>query len=179
MVDPVTSQRWLFRVLFVLLAALMLFVRLLPISGSTGGLPGPDLLFCLGFAWVQRRPDVLTPPLLAAVLLLADLLLGRPPGLWAALGLLGAEFLRSRHQGSGEMPFVLEMAFVAAVVVGTTLAYWALMGLLAVPHTGLGRGLIQAVFTLLAYPVVTGLSALAFRLHPLDPAEADAKGATR
>lgn len=179
MVDPVTSHRWMYRILFVTVTALVLFGRLLPLPSVAGQLPGPDLLLCLGFAWVQRRPDILGPTLLGLTLLAADLLLGRPPGLWAGLGLLGAEFLRSRHHGPSEMPFAVELGFVAAVTVGITLLSWVIQLVLVIPHPSLGRLLIQTLFTLVAYPFVVGLTVFAFRLHELSPAEAEAKGAAR
>mgnify|MGYP000483560783 CR=1 FL=1 len=173
MVDPATTQRWGYRLLFVALAAALLFLRVLPLDTMPATLPGPDLLLCLSFAWVQRRPDIVNPFLLAALLFLADILLGRPPGLWAALVLLAAEFLRGRHQGSAEMPFALELAFVSGTVIALAVAYWAALGIFAVPHPGLDELLMQAIFTLMAYPVVVGLSRMAFNIRRLSPGEAE------
>ncbi|WP_212525315.1 rod shape-determining protein MreD [Actibacterium sp. MT2.3-13A] len=177
MVDPATTQRWGYRLLFVALAAVLLFLRLLPLDMMPATLPGPDLLLCLVFAWVQRRPDIVTPLLLGALLFLSDMLLGRAPGLWAALALIAAEFLRSRHQGSAEMPFAVELAFVAGAVIALTVAYWAAQGIFAVPAPGLSDLLMQAVFTLTAYPAVVGVSQLGFNIRRLSPTEADSGGA--
>lgn len=176
MVDPATSQRWLYRLVFVALAAALLFLRLLPLGTMPASLPGPDLLLCLSLAWVQRRPDIVNPLLLGALLFLSDMLLGRPPGLWAALVLIAAEFLRSRHQGSTEMPFAIELAFVAGAVIALAVCYWAALGIFAVPHPGLDELLMRALFTLTAYPVVVGLSRLAFNIRRLSPAEAETGG---
>ncbi|MGC9370367.1 MAG: rod shape-determining protein MreD [Paracoccaceae bacterium] len=173
MVDPATTQRWGYRLLFVALAALLLFLRLLPLDAMPATLPGPDLLLCLAFAWVQRRPDIVTPLLLGALLFLSDMLLGRAPGLWATLALLTAEFLRSRHQGSAEMPFAVELAFVSGAVIALAVTYWAALGIFAIPHPGLDELLMQAVFTLMAYPVVVGLSRMAFNIRRLSPGEAE------
>ena len=74
MVDPVTQGRWLARGLFVAAVTVMLFVRLLPLAGEPGGLPGPDLLMCLCCAWVLRRPDHLPALLIALAVLLEDVL---------------------------------------------------------------------------------------------------------
>lgn len=176
MVDPATTQRWGYRLLFVALAAVLLFLRLLPLGTTPAALPGPDLLLCLSFAWVQRRPDIVTPLLLGALLFLSDMLLGRAPGLWAALALMAAEFLRSRHQGSAEMPFAVELAFVAGAVIALVVTYWAALGIFAVPHPGLDELLMQAIFTLMAYPAVAGLSRLAFNIRRLSPGEAETGG---
>ena len=90
-----------------------------------------------------------------------------------ALVLLAAEFLRSRHQGSAEMPFAIELAFVSGTVIALAVAYWAALGIFAVPHPGLDELLMQAIFTLMAYPVVAGLSRLAFNIRRLSPGETE------
>lgn len=165
MVDPATTQRWTHYALFVALSAVLLFILILPLSTTPQKIPGPDLLVCLAFGWVQRRPDTLPPVLLAAILLIADFLLMRPPGLWAILTLLGAEFLRSRHQGSGEMPFPAEWGFVAVVVIVMALADWVILGITVVPHHGLPSALIRAVMTIVAYPVIVLLIRQVFNIR--------------
>ena len=54
MVDPITSRRWLFRGLFLLISAVVVFFQLLPLDLSAGRWPGPDVVvgfrFCLGSA---------------------------------------------------------------------------------------------------------------------------------
>jgi rod shape-determining protein MreD len=49
-------------------------------------------------------------------MLLADLLFLRPPGLWAAIVVLGHEFLRNREQGLRDMPFFVEWGLVASLL---------------------------------------------------------------
>ena len=71
---------------FVALSSALAVVRLLPIDMQPMPLPGPDLMLCLVLAWTIRRPDLLPVWLVAVVMLAADLLLMRPPGLWAAAG---------------------------------------------------------------------------------------------
>ena len=44
----------------------------------------------------MRRPDFLPVLLIGAVVLLEDLILLRPPGLWTALVILATEFVRAR-----------------------------------------------------------------------------------
>lgn len=165
MVDPTATQRWMHYLMFTAIAAAVLFVLILPLSTTPQRVPGPDLLVCLAFAWIQRRPDYLPPALLAGVLLVADFLLMRPPGLWTVLVLLGAEFLRSRHQGSGEMPFPAEWGFVGVVVIAISVIYWAVLGIAVVPHHGLSQALIRAVMTIIAYPVVVWLTRQVFNIR--------------
>ena len=96
MIGSPVRRRLVGQSLYVGLVLMSLFLRLRPIDPGRVGWPGPDLILCLTLAWVQRRPDYLPAGLVAAVILAEDLFMLRPPGLWAALTVLGAEFLRSR-----------------------------------------------------------------------------------
>ena len=60
---------------------------LLPLQTTPRSLAGPDLLLAFAVAWCLRRPEFVPPLALALAFLLADLLLQRPPGLWALLAL--------------------------------------------------------------------------------------------
>ena len=170
MVDPGTTQRWLYYLIFAGLALGILLMQLVPVGNGISAIPGPDLLSCLVFVWVQRRPDFVPLLLLASVLLAADFILMRPPGLWAALTLVGAEFLRRQQIGGKHLTFFAEWGAVAGVVFGITLAHWALNALVAAPPVLLLVGLLQAFVTCLAYPIVLALSQtlLNVRKRPLD-----------
>ncbi len=179
MLDPATSRKWIFRLLFCAIAALLIFVHLLPSDALPRHFPGPDLLLCLAFAWVQRRPDFVPPLLLAGVFFMADLLFMRPPGLWTALTLIGAEFLRTRHQGSAEMPFGVELLFTAVVIVAMTVAYVLVLSATGAPHAALSMYMVQMLMTILFYPVVVLLSRHGFDLRRPTPAELSARRAPR
>lgn len=179
MIDPATSKRWLYRLLFVGLAAVLLFLHLLPLDAMPSCFAGPDLMLCLAFVWVQRRPDFLPPLLLVAVFLMSDLLLMRPPGLWTALVLLGAEFLRSRHQGASEMPFPAEWAFTSAVIVAISLGYVLILSVTAANHAEPAMAVVQAMMTVLFYPLVVLLTHVAFNLHRPAPGNGEPRGALR
>ena len=84
------SSLWMHRLLFLAVALFLIFIRLLPLPNSAGRLPGPDLLLCLICAWTVRRPEYLPVLMVAAVVLLEDMLLMRPPGLWTGLVILAA-----------------------------------------------------------------------------------------
>lgn len=179
MIDPLASRRWLFRLLFATLTLAVMLILLLPLNTAPSQVPGPDLVLCLAFAWVQRRPDYVPTALLALVFLLADLLLMRPPGLWAVLALLGAEFLRSRMQGSSELPFIAEWAFTAAIIAGVMLGYWVMLTVAMVPHATPVLATMQAAMTILAYPLVVFVSRTTFNVQRITPSEMDPSGGAR
>ena len=176
MVDPVTSARLWYRLLFVLIVAVILFVRALPLSSVPERIPGPDLLFCFAAAWVLRRPDYTPVFLIVTVFLLEDILTMRPLGLWTAIALVGTEFLRSRAAFARDLPFVVEWAMVAVVLVAMTIANRVVLAVVMVPQTGLGPVLLQAVITLVAYPFVVALSHGLLGLRKAAPGQVDALG---
>lgn len=165
MIDPVTTRLWAYRALFVALAALLLFVRLLPLSTLPVRIPGPDLMLCITLAWVLRRPDFVPAIVIVAVVLLEDMLAMRPPGLWALIVLLGSEFLRDRGASMRGLPFLAEWATVSAVMAIMLLANRLVLAVVMVPQTGLGLTLLQLLATVAAYPVVVAASHLALGLR--------------
>lgn len=176
MVDGATRQVWLHRLLFVALALFLLFARLLPLGGEAGDLPGPDLLLCLIFAWTMRRPDYLPALLIAAVVLLEDMILMRPPGLWTALVLVAAEFVRGRVALTRELSFGVEWLLVSGLMVGLLLTYRVVFALVLLPQPGFGYALVQVVWSVLCYPVVVFLSRYVLDLHKPAMGEIDAYG---
>ncbi|WP_434613984.1 rod shape-determining protein MreD [Tabrizicola sp. M-4] len=176
MVDGIRSSVWFYRAIFVGLAAALLFLKLLPLGSLAGDWPGPDLLLCLIFAWVVRRPDFLPALLIATVVLLEDLLLMRPPGLWTALVLLATEFIRSRAALTRELAFVTEWLLVAGVMVALLIAYRLAFAVSFLPQPGFGFALLQTLWSVLCYPIVVAASRLAFDLRKPATGEVDAYG---
>ncbi|MBC2837031.1 rod shape-determining protein MreD [Paragemmobacter straminiformis] len=176
MVDPLRTTLWLYRGLFVALALLLLFLKLLPLGSLAGTLPGPDLLLCLIFAWVLRRPDYLPVLLICAVVLLEDFLLMRPPGLWAGLVIVGTEFIRSRVGLTRELSFPAEWALVGAVMFGLLLAYRLAFTVAFLPQPALGFALLQTLWSVMCYPLVVAASRFAFDLRKPAMGEVDAYG---
>jgi rod shape-determining protein MreD len=154
MIDPVAARLWAFRGVFVLLVLLVLFLRLLPIGDADGGLPGPDLLMCLILAWVIRRPDHLPALLIAAAVLVEDLMLMRPPGLWAAAMVLATEFLRARSALTRELVFVVEWLMVAGLMLAMMLGTRLMLALAFVDQPAFGFAFVQIVASALLYPLV-------------------------
>lgn len=154
MVDPATAARLSHRLLFVALAALILFLRVLPLSAMPSRWPGPDLILCLTFAWLIRRPDYLPVLIIVGVFAVDDMLSMRPPGLWTLLVLFATEFLRSREVLLRDLPFALEWAVFAAVVMVMTVVNRLVLSLFMVPQSGFDLTILQVLSTLAAYPVV-------------------------
>ncbi|WGV16152.1 rod shape-determining protein MreD [Fuscovulum ytuae] len=176
MVDSLRSSVWLYRLVFLGLAAAFLFLKLLPLGSVAGEWPGPDILLCLIFAWVVRRPDFLPVPLIAAVLLLEDLLLMRPPGLWTALVILATEFIRSRAALTRELGFVTEWLLVAGMMAALLISYRLAFAFAFLPQPSFGFALVQTVWSILCYPLVVAASRLAFDLRKPATGEVDAYG---
>ena len=176
MVDGATRSVWLHRLLFVGLALFLLFARLLPLGSEAGDLPGPDLLLCLIFAWTMRRPDYLPALLIAAVVLLEDMILLRPPGLWTALVVVASEFIQGRVALTRELSFGVEWLLVAGLMVGLLLAYRMVFMLVLLPQPNFGFALVQVIWSVLCYPLVVLLSRYVLDLHKPAMGEIDAYG---
>ena len=159
------ASHWGHRVLFLGLALVLLFLRLLPLGNAPGTLPGPDLLLCLIMAWVMRRPDYLPVGLIILVVLAEDLLLLRPPGLWTALVVLASEFIRSRAALTRELSFVVEWLLVVGLMMAMLLVYRLVFTMAVLPQPPFGYSVVQVLWSIVAYPVVVGLSRLVLDLR--------------
>lgn len=193
MIDEVTREIWLHRLLFVAMALLIMFWRLLPLPlaeftdcAADAGfchariwlsrMPGPDLLLCVIFAWTMRRPDFLPVLLIAVVVLIEDMLLMRPPGLWTGLVLIASEFVRGRVALTRELNFGVEWLLVSGLMLAMLLIYRLVFSMVMVPQAGFGFALVQVVWSVLCYPVVVFLSRYVLDLHKPATGEVDAYG---
>jgi rod shape-determining protein MreD len=193
MVDGATREIWLHRGLFVAIALVTLFWRLLPLPEAMmsdcgeaavwchftvwlNRMPGPDLLLCIVFAWTMRRPDYLPVLLIAAAVLLEDMILMRPPGLWTALVLMAAEFVRGRVALTRELNFGIEWLLVAGMMVAMLLVYRMVFAMVLVPQASFGFAMVGVVWSILTYPVVVFLSRYVLDLHKPAMGEVDAYG---
>ena len=176
MIEALRSTLWFYRVMFVVIALILLFLRLLPMASPAGSWPGPDLLVCLTLVWVMRRPDYLPVGLIAFVFLVEDMILLRPPGLWTAIMLLATEFLRSRAALTRELNFVVEWLLVAGLMVTMLLAYRLMFTISLLPQPGFGFALVQTIWSILCYPLVVMASTLALDLRKPAMGEVDNYG---
>lgn len=193
MIDGATREVWSHRALFLVIAMALLFWRLLPLPLADSSLcapdaqlclarvwiarmPGPDLLLCIIFAWTMRRPDYLPVLLIAGVVLLEDLLLMRPPGLWTALVLLASEFVRGRVALTRELNFAVEWLLVTGLMFAIMLIYRLVFAMVLLPQPGAGFALAQLVWSVLCYPAVVFLSRVVLDLQKPAMGEVDAYG---
>lgn len=157
MAESAGAKLWVMRGTFVLLALAILFWQLMPFSTVPHNWAGPDLLLVMMMLWVLRRPDYAPIPLVAGLMLLADFLLSRPPGLMAVVTVLVSENLRRRAMTGTEMPFSVEWltasAGMAAIVISTRI----LTAIFLLEQPSLGLTLIQLIMSIAVYPLVAGL----------------------
>lgn len=170
------SWIWFMRLAYVLLAIVIVFFHLLPLNTLPSRWAPPDLILAFAMAWSIRRPDFIPLPLLAAVFLLADLLLQRPPGLWALLGLTVCTFLRSRLGGQQELPFLAEWSAVSIVLIAASLLNRIVLNLFAVEQSHIALMLVQLIMTLITYPLVVLVSQSLFGVRRLSASDLDALG---
>ncbi|MFV0491112.1 MAG: rod shape-determining protein MreD [Pseudorhodobacter sp.] len=176
MADASHGNVWIYRAVFVSLSLTLLFLRILPLGSEAGTWPGPDLMLCVMLAWVTQRPDHLPALLIAAVVLVEDLVLMRPPGLWAVLALLATEFLRGRSALNRELGFAAEWLLIAVTMLAMLMAYRLVFAVTFMEQPGFGFALAQTVATILCYPVVVGLLRVAINLRKPSTGEVDAMG---
>jgi rod shape-determining protein MreD len=168
-----TSSRhiWTYRAIFLVVCSLIILGRLLPLGLGESGLPGPDLLLAVTFAWLLRQPAVVPMASIVLVFLMADFLLQRPPGLWTALAVLVSESLRRRRLQMTEFPFLVEWGAIAGAVATMILAERAFLWILMADLPSLGLSLTQAIVTVAIYPLVVAVSKFVFGLRKLGPAD--------
>lgn len=172
MIEAQTRRRLLGGALFTFIAALLIFTRLLPLAPGQVMLPGPDVLLCLTFAWVLRRPGQVPAGLIAAVFLFEDVMLMRPPGLWTLFVLIATEALRAREHRWRDQAFVFEWARVAALLALMMLAQRVMMAVFLLPLAALGQVILHYLATVACYPLAVLAGRWLLGLVRVSPAEA-------
>ncbi len=136
----------------------------------------PDILLCLSLAWMVRRPDLLPAPVIAGYFLLEDILLLRPPGLWALIVLAGTEFLRSRRAQLRGYGFGLEYLLIIGMLLVMFLFNRFVLAIVMAPQAPLGLSLMHLLGTVLAYPLIVAVSHFVFGLRKPATGEVDSLG---
>jgi rod shape-determining protein MreD len=176
--DSGLLQIWGMRLLFVLLALLTLFFHLLPLNPAPSQWASPDVLVALVFAWTVRRPEYVPIVLVAGVMLLADLMLQRPPGLWSVLVVCAAEWLKSRERRQRETTFALEWLTFAGTLIVITILYRTVMMILIITPGALMLSFVQVLATIAIYPAVVGVSYFLAGVRRSAPGDVDRLGRT-
>ncbi len=176
MAETSNARVWTMRVAYLALGLAIIFWHLLPLNTVPQRWAPPDLLIAFTFAWVLRRPDFVPVASVAAVMLSADLLFQRPPGLMAALVLMACEYLGNRVGGRGKVSFALEWLAVSAMIAAVAVANRVILSVLGVAVAPLGLTVIQIVMTMLVYPLVVLISGWLMGVRKLTPVQADRMG---
>lgn len=174
--DQAPSRLWVMRLAFSFLVLTILFLHLLPLQTATGGLIWPDFVLCFAMAWSVRRPEYVPAVLLAVVFLLSDLLLQRPPGLWAMFALIACEKMKSQSRGLRDATLVAEMVSVAMWIIGVSIAYRVILAIFVVDGIPIGPAAVQILVTVMTYPLVVAASHGLFGVRKAAPNELGSKG---
>ena len=157
---------------YLAIVALVVLLQTLPLQSLPYPFAPADVPLAITFAWIMRRPDVMSPILITLAFLFADAILQRPPGLWTLIVLCASIFLRMRTRGRKEMLFLYEW-FIVSFVIGVSFLvhYFALMfSFLPVPDVQ--QYVVQVTLSILIYPICKWLFrpmlsfALTQTLHP-------------
>jgi rod shape-determining protein MreD len=176
MAEGTTPRVWAMRLMFVALAMLLIFSKLMPLDFRPKVWAGPDLLVALTFAWALRRPEFVPALSVGLIILLADLLFMRPPGLWAALMVIGTQALKNRARNLRDQTFVMEWLAVAGMFLAISLGNRMVLAVLLVPQAPLGLTVIHVAMTLICYPVVVIISQWVFGVRKAAPGDLDRLG---
>jgi rod shape-determining protein MreD len=176
MIKTASRRRLIAWLILTGVSLVVYFVRLLPLDLSAGRWPGPDWVVVLGFSWVLRRPEYVPVGLFAALIFLGDMLFMRPPGLWAAITVMGLEFLRRRAQFSRELPFLIEWGMFAGVYGSMVLTNRLIQGVFLVDQPGIGLDALLWLGSVAIYPLVVLASAYVFGVRKAAPGAVDDLG---
>ncbi len=171
MTDTSGMMLWGGRALYAVLALVCIYLPLLPVDPGLRGVVLPDLFFLLSAAWVIRRPDTAPFWLIAIMAFIGDMMLNRPPGLWAFCLLAATEAIRMRAFDQHERMFLQEW-IAATLVFGAALAVFHLIlfvTLVPVPSNGWTMRLF--LVTVISYPIAVLVLHWVVRIRFPEPAK--------
>lgn len=159
------TRYWLEVALFLTLGFVAIGIPMIPMGLAADSIPFPDLLFALVVGWIIRQPE--TGPLLIVVFLavLADAMLMRPMGLWALILLGGTEALRFSLRAFRDIPFMLEWAYVAGLLILMTVLQSILQLISFSDVYGFADQTWHILRTIAIYPIVVAVLHYIFRIR--------------
>jgi len=126
----------------------------------------PDLILALTLSWALYRPDALTPLLVGAVVLFADMMLQKAPGIWALATVLGTVFLRSRKLEYDHRTFLDVWLLLTIVTISVFVFYNLVLRMTFSPAPGIVLALAETISTCLTFPFIHIVSMQVFRVTP-------------
>jgi rod shape-determining protein MreD len=141
------------RLTYLLIVMLEVLFQTLPIHSSPYQFATPDIPLVITLVWVMRRPDVMDPILITIAFLFADMILQRPPGLWALVALCATMFLRVRALYFKEIIFFYEWLMIAIIIIISFTVHHFLLILTFLPIQNLELLAMRAFITIVLYPI--------------------------
>ena len=176
MAEQRPARVWVMRSLYIGLSFFYHLSASFALSDQPSRWFAPDFLMAFTFAWAMRRPEYVPAVSVGFIILLADFLFQRPPGLLAGLIVVGAETLRARSVANRDMPYLVEWMSVAGVMITIIFAERLFLAIFFIPAPSLSLVLIQLVMTIALYPLVVMISHFLFNVRRPAPGEVDALG---
>lgn len=167
-----TFEAWVYRLLFGLVLAVLLFVGLVPKPVLLEHIPRPDLVLCLASAWILRRPDYTPVSFVILYELSTEILYHQPIGLWSALVFAALVFLRRQIDRVRHLPFWFEWFLVSGTIAGAAVIYGGVLVVLFVPTSVIHHTALHMLTTMLAYPAAVLATNWIFRLRKSTSTEA-------
>lgn len=173
------SRKWRMRGLYAGLVLVVIYVQLLPLSTMPRSWAGPDLVVVLTVAWALRRPDYVPAASVALMILLADFILLRPPGVLAAVMVGARQILKHQEPGMRDAMFMVEWLTASLTLAGIMVVNWLILVVFLVERPPLGMSMMQLAMNVMFYPLVVLISRFVMNVRKIAPGETDAfAGAT-
>lgn len=168
------SRKWRMRFWFCMLVLALLYLQLLPLQTLPRSWAGPDLIVLFTVAWAIRRPDYVPTLLVAAMTLLVDFILMRPPAVMAAIMVIARQLLKRQEPGLRDSTFMTEWLVAALALATIALTNRVFLAVFLVDQAPLGMTLMELAMNVIAYPMVVLVSHVAFGIRKVVPGETDA-----
>ena len=165
------SKIWMYRLGFVAFSLLTVFMSLLPTQVNFDSWGTPDVIFALALAWIVRRPFYAPVVLVGLVIFFQDMMLQRPPGLYAALIMLAMIRLRKQAYAPSDMTFLEEWLNAALSIVAVAIALRVIMTVTFLDLPRFGTHFGSVAFTVAIYPLVALFSERVLRVTSLSLSE--------
>ena len=165
MIDRSSLMILLKQLLYIILGLGIVFYRLLPLETTPARWGGPDLLVTATCLYAVRRPAYVPMISIATLFLFSDFMLHRPPGLMSLFMVLSCEWLKRRSHYLRVATFSVEWLAVAFVVAVQMAGSYIILSLTMAITPPVGLTAMQAVGTILLYPILTRMSHHVFSIH--------------
>ena len=152
----------------------LLYLQLLPLQTLPRSWAGPDLIVLFTVAWAIRRPEFVPTMVVAAMTLLVDLILLRPPAVMAAIMVIARQMLKRQERGLRDATFMAEWLVAAVALAAIALINRVFLAVFLVEQAPLGVTLMELAMNVMAYPLIVLISQLVFGIRKVVPGETDA-----